>query len=279
MGSAEPTILVSADMEGATGVTSPDDVLPGTGGWERMRRLLTGDVNAVVEGLVAGGAGRVLVNDAHATMRNILLEQLHPRAELLTGRHKPLGMMHGIDAVDGVVFTGYHTGAGEPGVLAHTYLERSILGVRLDGQRAGEGELNAALASEFGVPVLLVSGDDLVCADAAHFVPAARTVVVKTSVSRYAAVCQPPAVTSERLRTAAEGAVTSAVRGPGAVAAHRIEVDFDAVQLADAVAIIPTVERTADRSVAVEATSMRAAMQAFKAITVVAKAAQEHTFD
>src|SRR5690348_559987 len=141
-----PTILVSADMEGATGVTSPDDVLPGSPGWERMRPVLTGDVNAVVDGLIAGGAGRVLVNDAHATMRNLLVEELHPGAELITGRHKPLGMMHGVDDVDAVAFTGYHTGAGRPGVLAHTYLERSILDVRLDGRYAGEGELNAALA-------------------------------------------------------------------------------------------------------------------------------------
>lgn len=79
--------------------------------------------------------------------------------------------MHGVGVVDGAVFAGYHTGAGEAGMLAHTYLERSILGVRLDGHRAGEGELNAALASEIGVPVLLVSGDDLVCADAARFAP------------------------------------------------------------------------------------------------------------
>lgn len=279
MRSEAPTILVSADMEGATGVTSPDDVLPGTTGWERMRTLLTADVNAVVEGLTAGGAGRVIVNDAHASMRNILVEHLHPGAELITGRHKPLGMMYGVDDVDGVAFTGYHTGAGEPGVLAHTYLERSILGVRLDGHRAGEGELNAALASEHGVPVILVSGDDRVCADAAHFAPDAVTVAVKRAVSRYAAVCQPPAVTQARLRAAAVTAMAGAGRAARVEQPHRIDVEFDAVQLADAVAIIPTVERTSDRSVAFEAASMRQAMLAFKVVTVVAKAAQEHTFD
>lgn len=94
-------------------------------------------------------------------------------------------------------------------------------------------------------------------------------------MSRYAAICLPPPVTSDRLRTAPDRAVAGAVRTPGLVEAHRIEVDFDAVQLA----IIPTVERIADRAAAVDAPSMRAAMQAFKVITVVAKAAQEHTFD
>ena len=102
---------------------------------------------------------------------------------MLTGRHKPLSMMQGIDSgVDGVVFLGYHTGAGSEGVLAHTYLENSITGVWLDGVHACEGRLNAALAAEYGVPVLLVTGDDLTCVDAADYAPDAAMVAVKECV-------------------------------------------------------------------------------------------------
>jgi D-amino peptidase len=270
--------MISADMEGATGVTWTGDVLPGTEQWQRFRHLFTGDVNACVTGLVAGGAKEVIVNEAHSSQRNLLLEDLHTSARLLTGRHKPLSMMQGIDsAVDGVVFLGYHTGAGCAGVLAHTYLENSITGVWLDGVHASEGRLNAALAAEYGVPVLLVTGDDLTCADASDYAPSAGLVAVKECVSRYAAVCLPPAVTSAQITQAATAAMASAGRAHGVVPAqaHRIEVEFDATHLADAAAVVPTVELVGARRVGFDAASMTEAMKAFKVVTHVAAGAIE----
>ena len=208
--------MISADMEGATGVTYTSDVISGTEQWQRFRRLFTGDVNACVAGLYAGGATDVLVNEAHSAQRNLLLEDLDERARMLTGRHKPLSMMQGIDSgVDGVVFLGYHTGAGSDGVLAHTYLENSITGVWLDGVHASEGRLNAAMAAEHGVPVILVTGDDLTCDDALSYAPAAQLVAVKECVSRYAAICTPPARTAARIEAAAQAATKNATRrGP-----------------------------------------------------------------
>ncbi|MGW5049702.1 M55 family metallopeptidase [Actinokineospora sp. NPDC004072] len=262
-------ILISADMEGATGVTATTDVVAGTEPWQRFRRLLTADVNACVDGLRAGGATDVLVNEAHAGQRNLLIEDLDPRARLLTGRHKALSMMHGIDTgVDGVVFLGYHAGAGAPGVLAHTYLENSITEVRLDGAPASEGRLNAALAAEHGVPVLLVTGDDRACAEAADF--DALPAVVKECVSRYAAICDPPEVTAARIRDTARAAMTRAGARPPRPAPHRVEVDFDATHLADAAALIPTVEQTAPRTIAYTAPTMTTAMTTFKIVTTVA---------
>src|SRR5882757_6541278 len=199
-------ILISADMEGATGVTWPADVEPGTEQWQRFRRMFNGDVNACVRGLVDGGADDVLVNEAHDSQRNLLLEELDERARMLTGKHKPLSMMQGIESgvdgagVDGVVFLGYHTGAGAEGVLSHTYLGNSVTGVWLDGVRASEGRLNAAVAAEHGVPVLLVTGDDKTCADAGDYVPTARQAAVKECVSRYSAICLPPKRTVELIR-------------------------------------------------------------------------------
>jgi D-amino peptidase len=272
-------VLVSADMEGATGVTWTADVLPGTEQWQRMRRLFTGDVNACVAGLFAGGATGVLVNEAHSSQRNLLLEDLDERAALLTGRHKPLSMMQGIDGahgrMDGVVFLGYHTGAGTRGVLAHTYLENSVTGVWLDGVPASEGRLNAALAAEHGVPVLLVTGDDRTCEDAAGYAPGATTVAVKRYVSRYAAVCDPPARTGPAIRDAATVAMGRAGAGHGVVAAHRVEIEFDAAHLADAAAVVPTVSLVSERRVGFDATSMTEAMKAFKIVTAIAAGAVE----
>lgn len=266
-------------MEGVTGVTWTDDVLPGTEQWQRFRRLLTGDVNAITAGLSDGGAGNVLVNEAHLSQRNVLLEDLDPRASLLTGRHKPLSMMEGIaNDVDGVVFLGYHTGAGCDGVLAHTYLPTGITGVWLDGKPASEGRLNAALAAEYGVPVLLVSGDDRTCEDARDYAPGAALVAVKDCVSRYAAICRPPARTATDLAQAAATAMARAGRTEPLVAAHRIEVEFDATHLALAADAVPTVDKIGVRTVGFDAPTMTDAMQAFKVVTAIASAARQGAY-
>ncbi|SMC70240.1 D-amino peptidase [Kibdelosporangium aridum] len=269
-------IMISADMEGATGVTYTQDVVPGTEQWQRMRRMFTSDVNACVAGLHDGGATSVFVNEAHSSQRNLLLEDLDTRATMLTGRHKPLSMMQGIDSgVDGVVFLGYHTGAGVDGVLAHTYLENSITGVWLDGVHASEGRLNAAMAAEHGVPVLLVTGDDKACADARDYVPDARVAVVKECVSRYAAICSPPARTAELIRTEAAEGMKHAGRYAGEATPHRVEVEFDATHLAHAAAVVPTVELTGVRRVGFDAPTMTEAMKAFKVVTAIAAGAVE----
>lgn len=264
-------ILISADMEGATGVTWTDDVVPGTEQWQRFRRLFTADVNATIAGLCQGGADDVLVNEAHSSQRNLLLEDLDPRAQMLTGRHKPLSMMQGIDAgVDGVVFVGYHAGAGDEGVLAHTYLENQITGVWLDGVPASEGRLNAALAAEHGVPVLMVTGDDKTCEDATGYAPEAKLVAVKECVSRYAAICTPPQRTATALTEAATRAMDRAGHGQPKPGPHRIEIEFDASHLAQAAAVVPTVEQLGVRRVGFDAPNMTEAMKAFKVVTAIA---------
>lgn len=265
-------ILVSADMEGATGVTWPADVLPGTPQWERFRHTFTSDVNAAVAGFFDGGAEAVLINEAHMSMRNLLLEELDERADMLTGRHKQLSMMEGIDSgVDGVAFVGYHAGAGKPGVLAHTYLTNTITGVWLDGAAASEGWLNAALAEEYGVPVILVTGDDECCADAARYAPDAQAVAVKRCVSRYAAICHPPLRTAVEITAGAKAAMALAGRRePPAPGAHRVEIEFDTTHPALAASAVPTVSLLSDRRVGYDAESMRDAMLCFKVVTSIA---------
>ncbi|HEV2346346.1 MAG TPA: M55 family metallopeptidase [Actinocrinis sp.] len=274
-------ILVSADMEGATGVTWPADVEPGNPQWQRLRALLTGDVNAAVAGLCAGGADEVLVNDAHSTMRNLLLERLDPRASALTGRHKTLSMVEGIEdpAVAGVVFLGYHVGAGADGVLAHTYLPNSITEVRVDGVLASEGRLNALVAEEFGVPVILVTGDDATCVDALEYAPSARTAAVKDHVSRYAAVCRPPQVTAQLIEERAKEAMSLAGRRRDAEPRpHRVRVEVDAAHLAEAATLIPGVEQIDVRRVQYTSGSAYEMIRCFKALTVVVAAAVEQSY-
>lgn len=274
-------ILVSADMEGATGVTWPADVLPGTPEWERCRHLFTSDVNAAALGFLDGGADRVLINEAHWSMRNLLLEQLDERAEMLTGRHKSLTMVEGVQHgdVDGIAFVGYHTGAGTPGVLAHTYLANSITGVWLNGIRASEGLLNAHVVAEYGVPVVLVTGDDLTCIDADGYAPDAVKVAVKDHVSRYAAVCRTPARTAADIRAAAKEAAALAVRRePARGGPYTVELEFDAEHLAMAATVVPGVEGSGERRVAYTSETMYEGIRTFKAVTTVVSAAVEEQY-
>ncbi|MBB5789916.1 M55 family metallopeptidase [Jiangella mangrovi] len=266
-------VLISADMEGATGVTWPADVEPGTEQWQRCRAMFTSDVNGAIAGLFDGGADEVLVNEAHATMRNLLLEQLDERATMITGRHKALTMVEGLQAgdVDGVVFLGYHAGAGAEGVLAHTYLPNSITGVWVNGDPASEGRLNALVAAEYGTPVVLVTGDDRACDDAATYAPLARTAAVKDYVSRYAARCRPPARTFETIRVEAKHAVALAVRHEPATnrGPYTVEIEVDATQLADFAGMVPTVERVAERRVRYIAGTAYDLIRCFKAVTTL----------
>lgn len=271
-------LVISADMEGATGVTWPADCEPGNPAWERCRRLFTSDVNAAIAGFFDGGASSVVINEAHATMRNLLLEDLDPRARMLTGRHKDLSMVEGVQhpGVAGVAFVGYHTGAGTEGVLAHTYLANSITGVWVDGVPASEGYLNSLVAAEFGVPVVLVTGDDLTCRDAHAYAPDAVTVAVKECVTRYAAICSPPAVTFELIREAAARAAALAVRTePVGARTYRVMVEFDAAHLAAAADLVPTVRRTDTRCVEFTADTAFTMIRTFKTVTTVAATARE----
>jgi len=274
-------ILISADMEGATGVTWPADVEPGTEQWQRCRVMFTSDVNAAVAGLFDGGATEVLINEAHASMRNLLLESLDERAAMLTGRHKDLTMVEGIQHgdVDGVAFVGYHAGAGTEGVLAHTYLANSITSVVVNGEPASEGWLNARVAEQYGVPVILITGDDRTCSGAASYAPAAETVAVKQCVSRYAAICRPPKVTAAAIAAAAAKATALAVRqSPAEASTFRVTVEVDAAQLAQAAAIVPGVERTGVRTVEYEATSASEMIRCFKTVCTMISAAIEANY-
>jgi len=274
-------ILISADMEGATGVTWPADVLPGTPQWERCRPMFTSDVDAAVKGFFEAGADEVLINEAHWTMRNLLLEQLDDRAEMLTGRHKSLSMVEGVQHgdVDGIAFVGYHTGAGTEGVLAHTYLANSITGVWVDGARASEGLLNALVVEEYGVPVILVTGDDRTVEDAKGYAPEAFGVAVKDYVSRYAAICRTPGRTAADIKAAASNATRLAVRtSPSAPQEHTVELEFDAEHLAGAASVVPGVTVTGERRVAYTSPDMYEGIRTFKAVTTVVSAAVEEQY-
>jgi D-amino peptidase len=245
-------IYISADMEGVTGVTGPEDVIPGRSQYERFRKLLTADVNAAIEGAADGGATEFLVNEAHDGMRNVLIEELDGRAEIIIGSRKPLSMMEGFYGADVVFFVGYHARAGVEGVLSHTYsTPMTVAEVWLNGEPCSEGRMNAALAGVENIPVGLVTGDDVTCAEARQLYPGVRTARVKTAIDRYTAHCLVPKVAHARIREEA----AAALRGMGEMAPYAPEppytfaVDFATANLAAGVLRFPEIERIDDRRV------------------------------
>ena len=268
-------VLVSADMEGVSGVVHPDDVQPGTASYAEFRHVMTADVNAAVDGLFEGGATAVVVNDAHYSMRNLVVAELDPRVTYIRGSQKPLGMLEGLldvsglAAVDALAFVGYHSAAGQPGILAHTHLGGSIVEVRLGGEPTSEGRMNALVAAEAGVPLVLVTGDDVTCADARGYAPGVRTAEVKRAVTRYTGEVLPPARAQEVIRSEAVLALAGLSAPPVPGGPFRVEVDLDAAHLAVAAERLPGVTRADSRTVVLDSPSMLGAYQLFRLVAVL----------
>lgn len=245
-------VYISADMEGVTGVTGPDDVIPGRSEYGRFRKLLTADVNAAIEGAAEAGATEFLVNEAHDGMKNILIEELDPRAEIIIGPRKPLSMMEGFFEADVVFFVGYHARAGVEGILSHTFnVPTAVVEVGLNGESCSEGRMNAALAGGEDIPVGLVTGDDVTCEEAKLLYPGVRTAQVKTAIDRYTARCLVPSATQKVIREEA----AAAVRGAGEMEPYALEppytftVEFATANLAAGTLRFPELTRLDDRRV------------------------------
>ncbi|MDR7276166.1 M55 family metallopeptidase [Catenuloplanes atrovinosus] len=238
-------ILISADMEGVSGIVHVAETNPERYDYERGRVLMTAEVNAVIEGVFdAEPEADVLVADAHGTFRNLLPEELDERVRVVRGRPRPLGMMAGLDGrTDRVMFVGYHARAGTgPAVLAHT-MSDAVLSVRLNGRTVGEIGLNAALAGHHGAPVALIAGDDVACAELADLSPESVTVPVKEAVGQIAAVTTHPAVTRRRLREAAASAVRKRIAPVVMDGPVALEVDVMGPAVVDLATLIPGARR------------------------------------
>jgi D-amino peptidase len=250
-------IYLSVDLEGVNGVVHSTQTQPGEPGYERSVGLMHRETNAVIEGLRKGGAATVLVNDSHWDMRNLRIEQLAPNTSLINGSPKAYSMVSGVhhldeQKVDAACFIGYHARAGSArGVLSHTYRAKIFLDVKLNGQSVGETGLNAALCGHFGIPIMLLSGDDVVCEEAQELLGPICCVKTKKAISRYAAECPPFDETLADLQSTAEKAVKDK-RGwilfkPPSPSTMRITMVDPA--MADAAELLPQVKRIDGRQI------------------------------
>jgi D-amino peptidase len=208
------------------------------------------------------------VNDSHWLMRNLLAEDLHPAAELLSGGPKLRSMVEGVElGFDAAMFVGYHAMAGAAhAVIDHTYTS-TVHEVRLNGRPAGELAINAAFAGIHGVPVVLVSGDQALAAESKELLgDGVEAVVVKHGVGRFAARSVSPAESCRRIR---EGAAAALRRTHAPLVLDRpvrLEVEFALTQMADMAELVPGSVRTGGRTIEYMDDDYREVFRAWRAL-------------
>ena len=200
-------LYISVDMEGITGLVDHTHVDSSKHNYDRGRKIMTQEANYVIEKAFETGCQEVIVNDSHSKMNNLLIEDLHPETQLITGDVKPFSMVQGLDdSYGGAVFVGYHARASMSGVMSHSM----IFGVRhmwINDVQIGELGFNAYVAGHYGVPVIMVAGDDGAAREAESLIPNITTAVVKQSISRSAAKSLTPVKAGELLAEKTELAI------------------------------------------------------------------------
>jgi D-amino peptidase len=264
-------LYICADMEGATGIVHRDDILDEGGEFYKTGcRLLTGDVNAAIEGAVAAGVSEVVISEGHSHMRNILLEKLHPAARLIRGpaswENKPLCQLQGLhEGFELAFFIGFHTRAGTPkGLLAHTWAGSIVHEITLQGKPAGETMINAVLCGSYGIPVGLVSGGDDVCREALADLGEVELAETKKVLGWNLAECWGPTATHQRIFQAAQRAVQERHRfRPVSVGSPVVaELETHRREMADRMSLVPGLERIGPRRLRCSAADPRSALSA-----------------
>jgi len=271
-------VFLSSDMEGTAGIVDWAQCIGES--WEATagRALLLAEVNAAIEGAVAGGATEVVVNDSHSSMRNLPPDQLAAEASYISGAGKPLYMMQGLDgSFDAVLFVSYHCSVGAAANLSHTYNPSAFSEVRLNGTVTGEAGINALVAAHFGVPVVLVTGDGVACAETAELLPGVHQAVVKEAVSRNAAHSLHPVRARALIHRTAQEAVAAAgsATPPDFGGTATLDIQLRTSDIAETATYVQRVERTGTRSIRLQDSDLLRLFRTFVTVVLLTRGAAE----
>ena len=242
-------VYVSADMEGVAGVVTADQLGPPGFEYERFRGFMTDEVLAAIEGARSAGATQFVVSDSHGNGENLLIEKFPKDVEIVRSWPRPLAMMEGIDASFGaVLFVGYHASTTNPqGVRAHTMSSANLADLRLNGVSVPEAGWNAAIAGRFGVPVALVTGDDVIVKEARALLGPIEAATVKWAYGFHSARTLTPAAACDAIREAAVKALRRAmakdIRPYRVAEPVTVEVRFKSYRPAELASYLPGAER------------------------------------
>ena len=209
-------VLIISDMEGVAGISRWDQVSADKPGYEEGRRLYTEEINATVRGAFTGGATEVVVMDCHGAGGERSFNSLIPDA--LDARCEFVVQTRWTEYTAMLEAGLRRRAAGRPArprrrrarrALAHRQLDE-LARAALQRHAVGEVGINAALCGTWGCPVALVTGDDVVCAEATELLgPGLNTLAVKTALGRFSARHLSPARARERLEEAAQEALAT----------------------------------------------------------------------
>ena len=202
-------IYISADMEGVAGVVTGEQLGPDGFEYGRFREFMTAEVNAAIDAAREAGATEILVSDSHGNGQNLLLDELPADVQVVRSWPRPLMMMEGIDrSFDAAIFIGYHASTTNPrGVRAHTMSSANLTAVRLNGIPMPEAGFNAAIAGHFGVPVIMISGDDAIIDEARALLGPIEGAVVKRAISFHSARTLTPEAAHQVIREKVKAAL------------------------------------------------------------------------
>lgn len=201
-------VFMITDAEGVGGVCRQDQTDPKDA---EMRQLLTGEINAAVQGFFEGGATEVMVWDGHDGSQTLSTLTIDPRAKLITGNLGPSMLMErGFSAV---AFVGQHARANSPGgVMAHSYSSLGIQNILMNGKPVGELETRTALAGWFNTPVILLTGDQAAAEQMHAIVANAETAVVKEGLDNYSCISLSAQAARDLIRARARAAIAQIER-------------------------------------------------------------------
>ena len=246
-------LYISVDMEGVVGVVTADQLGPGGFEYQKAREWMTGELLAAIAAAREAGATEFVISDSHGNGENLLIDELPDDVLVVRSWPRPLGMMQGIDATfDAAIFLGYHTGTSNPdGVRAHTFSSARLADVRLNGQSVPEAGVNAAIAGHFGVPVIMVSGDDAVVDQVRSVVGDVEGAVVKWNYSFHSAKTMTPSASYRLIGETVAKALGrldefEVFELPGPVT---LDVRFKNYRPSQILAYLPIVERTDSHSI------------------------------
>lgn len=270
-------IHITADMEGIATICHDEQADQKGMDYPRMREIMTGEVQACIDGATEGGADEILACDAHDTGRNLLVEKMSGEFEVIQGSAYDLGMMAGITKdFDASFQVGYHSMRHtHAGTLGHTYTY-AIAELRLNGTPIGESGLSAAIAGHFGVPLVFVSGDAHAVRQALALVPDLVGVPTKEGVGLYGVRSATPEEARKMIRKGAKQAMTRigdikpfTVKKP-----VTMQVEFTRPLMAEYASNIPLVKRVDIKTVSYRAKDIIEAFGVFDLMNKVASYAK-----
>jgi D-amino peptidase len=268
--------FISVDLEGMPYIVIPGHLALKGVLHDEARRIATKVAMIVADELREGGFDKVVLADSHGPMVNLLVDDLPDYVEIVRGFPRPLSMVAGVEGCDVAVFLGYHAKFGTAkSTFDHTYSGGTINKVEVNGVTSSEFLLNAYVAGELGVPVIMVAGEaQLIKDDVKRYAPWVETVALKHSLSRLAARSPSMKVLEKELRESVKRAAARYRKGNTekltAKAPVKTRITFMTTLYADAAELLPIAKRIDALRVEYVSGSMVEAYKVFELLVMAA---------